>query len=110
MTTRTKYDFERLDKYCKENGVILLDDYSNEKITRDIFVKGKCVYENCVNEFEKKIRELINTGGYCKNCIKIMANERRKQFCLEKYGCEIASQSKIVQEKSKKNMFRKIRS
>ena len=82
MTIRTKYDFELLTKYCNENGVILMEEYSNEKINRDINVKGKCVYENCENEFDKIFRELLNTGGYCKTCIKIMANERRKQFCL----------------------------
>ena len=96
---RTKYDFELLNKYCNENGVILMDDYTNEKINRDIIIKGSCVYEKCKNKFEKKFRELLNTGGYCKYCIKIMANERRKQFCLEKYGCENITKTDSYKEK-----------
>ena len=98
---RTKYDFELLNKYCNENGVILMDDYTNEKINRDIIIKGSCVYEKCKNKFEKKFRELLNTGGYCKYCIKIMANERRKQFCLEKYGFDNCNKNKTVREKIK---------
>jgi hypothetical protein len=86
MSKRAKYDFERLDKYCNENGVTLVEDYSNTYLDGKIKIKCKCVYENCNNEFEKKFRELVNTGGYCKSCIKNVANERRKQTCLEKYG------------------------
>jgi len=107
MTKRTKYDFEYLTKYCNENGVTLLEDYSNEKINRDIIVKGKCVYENCENEFDKIFRELLNTGGYCKACIKIMANERRKQFCLEKYGCENVNKVTLIREKQKNTILQK---
>jgi hypothetical protein len=36
-----------------------------------------------------------------------MANERRKQFCLEKYGCENASQNNLIKEKLKNTIFKK---
>jgi len=40
MSKRTKYDFERLDKYCKENNVVLLDDYSNSEMTKNSQIKS----------------------------------------------------------------------
>ena len=39
MTTRTKYDFERLDNYCKENGV--KSTWTAEKNKHNIFLKQK---------------------------------------------------------------------
>ena len=53
MTERKKYDFESLQNYCNENNVVLLEDYTYKYVTRNIIIKGKCVYENCNNEFEK---------------------------------------------------------
>jgi len=88
MTARTKYDFERLDKYCKENGVTLVEDYSNTKINRDNRIRGNCIYKNCDNEFEKSYRELINAGGYCTYCIQIIRNQKRRLYNLQNYGNE----------------------
>ena len=102
-----KINLKKLLCYCDEHNIELLEDYTNGYLVNKSFIKGKCVYENCENEFEKNFRELVNAGGYCKSCIKIIACERRKQFCLEKYGCENASQSKIVQEKAKKTCLEK---
>jgi hypothetical protein len=99
MTARTKYDFERLDKYCKENGVTLVEDYRNTYLDGKVKIKGKCVYENCENEFEKKFDNLVKTGSYCKICIKIMTNKRRKEFCLEKYGHDNITKTDGYKEK-----------
>jgi hypothetical protein len=55
MTKRLKYDFERLDKYCKENNVMLLEDYRNLNLTKSSIIKGNCVYSGCQQTFEKKI-------------------------------------------------------
>ena len=105
MTSRTKYDFERLDKYCKENGVTLVEDYSNDIITKNSFIKGKCVYANCENEFEKSFSELVKRGGYCKSCIKIIKSQRIKSTFLEKYGCENILQMDFIKEKTNPNKF-----
>ncbi len=88
MEKRKKYDFELLQKYCSENNVVLLEDYSCKYVTRDITIKGNCVYENCNNVFEKIFRELINAGGYCKLCIQIVRNNKRKLSNLLKYNNE----------------------
>jgi hypothetical protein len=77
-----------LDKYCKENNVSLLHDYSNVKIIRDIYIKGNCCYNNCNGSFEKKFRELLNAGRYCSVCIQIVRNNRRKHNNLNNHGIE----------------------
>jgi hypothetical protein len=96
MTKRQKYDFDRLDKYCKENNVTLLQDYLQQSLNRDSIIDGKCVYENCNNTFEKIFYELEKRGAYCKSCLTNIANEKRKITCLEKYGVENSSQSNEV--------------
>ena len=98
MSKRTRYDFERLDKYCKENNVILLEDYSSVKIHRDIYIKGNCCYNNCNFVFEKRYRELINAGGYCNICIQIVRNNKRKQQNLNNYGLEEPAKIYTIQK------------
>ena len=88
MSKRQRYDFDRLEKYCKENSVKLLEDYSDIFLTKESLIKGNCSYENCENGFEKKFCELEKTGAYCKICIKKVANDRRRHTCLEKYGTD----------------------
>jgi hypothetical protein len=82
------YNLERLQSYCKENNVTLLEDYTDIFITKNSLINGFCIYENCENEFDKRFFELLKTGAYCKICIKKVANERRKKTCLEKYGTD----------------------
>ena len=105
MSKRLKYDFERLDKYCKENNVILLEDYSGCNLKKDKCIKGNCIYENCKNIFEKKFENLTKTGAYCKNCIKLMLVKRAKITFLEKYGSENILQLDFVKEKTNPNKF-----
>ena len=59
MSKRIKYNFELLDKYCKENNVTLLEDYSDYLLKRGTCIKGNCIYENCKNIFEKKYSTII---------------------------------------------------
>jgi hypothetical protein len=105
MPKQMKYDFERLDKYCKENNVILLEDYSGCNLKKDVCIKGNCIYENCKNIFEKKFENLTKTGAYCKNCIKLMSVKRSKTTFLEKYGSENILQLDFVKEKTNPNKF-----
>jgi hypothetical protein len=107
MTERRKYDFERLDNYCKENNVILLEDYSECQLTREVYIKTKCCYENCSNVVNKKFRELEKTGSYCLNCIKIKRIERREKYCIEKYGVKNSTQTLEVREKMKNTCLQK---
>ena len=106
MCERKRYDFERLQNYCSENNVVLLEDYTNDFITKKFSIKGKCVYENCNNEFEKRFENLIKAGGYCKNCIKIVTKERVKETLLDRYGGE-NNTNKLELDKLKKDKIHK---
>jgi hypothetical protein len=75
------YNNDTLDKYCNDNNIILLDNYSQIKVNRDHYIKGKCIKENCNNEFHKTFRQLINVGGYCHECSVENGKQKYKQKC-----------------------------
>ena len=70
MTKGQKYDFERLDKYCKENNVELLEDYSDVKLNSVSIIKGECSNKDCCLFYEKSFKTFLFSGGYCFNCSK----------------------------------------
>jgi hypothetical protein len=105
MAKKQKYDFDRLDKYCKENNVTLLEDYSNIFTTKNSCIKGNCIFENCKNPFEKTFCNLEKTGAYCKVCIKIVLTIRMKETFLKKYGSENILHLDFVKNKKKLNNF-----
>ena len=97
-----KYNFDLLTKYCNENHITLLKDYSDEKITRKTIIKGKCLTELCLNTFEKNFRQLIDvSNAYCKKCTKNNTNKKKKINSIEKYGTEYPIQSEEVKKKIK---------
>jgi hypothetical protein len=99
MTERKKYDFERLQNYCSENNITLLEDYTNIPLKGNVIIKGKCVYENCNNNFEKKFNYLINSNSFCIECTNNIKIKKSKKTNLEKYGCEHSSQNLCVKNK-----------
>lgn len=98
MNKRRDYDLERLENYCKENNVTLLEDYCDVKINRDSYIKGNCCYNNCNSLFEKRFRELLNAGGYCSVCIQIVRNNKRKQNNFNKLGTEEPTKLYTIQK------------
>ena len=101
MTQRVNYNLELLTKYCNDNNITLLKDYSGKKITRETRIDGKCLTQNCENNFNKTFRHLDKLNGYCKFCIYRKVKEKRKSYYLEKYGVEHNSQSQEFKEKFK---------
>jgi hypothetical protein len=95
---KIRYDINLLRKFCVENNVELLKDYSKEKINRDKRIEGKCI--NCVNTFEKVFRQLYISNGYCNVCTKELMKEKFKKTCLETLGFEHPSQSNDIKEKN----------
>ena len=82
----SKYSFEILDKYCKENNITLLEDYSKCNVTNQTYIKSNCL--NCVNIVHKKCMPFLKTGSYCRKCV---LNEKKKTINSEyktKYGYE----------------------
>jgi hypothetical protein len=102
MKQRIKYDIQRLQNYCSEHNLTLLDDYKDIFLTKNTPIKGKCIYKNCNNSFEKLFINLIGSGGYCKLCIQNVAKERSKATLFEKYGGE-NNPNKLELEKIKKD-------
>jgi hypothetical protein len=59
-----KYDYNTLVDFCKENNIILSDDYSNAKsINSFAVIEGKCINNNC--DFNFKGVNLSCQSGRC---------------------------------------------
>ncbi len=78
MTERKKYDLELLELHCRENNVVLLQDYGGQKITRNSVISFRCL--NCESPTEKGFRYIIENGGWlCKVCTKLNRKEKVKK-------------------------------
>jgi hypothetical protein len=100
MDEKLRYDFNFLQKYCKNNKIELLHDYIDIKINRDIQIEGNCITENCETTFSKNFRNLILYGGICKKCMKYITNDKRKQTNIDNFGCENPQQNENIKNKS----------
>jgi hypothetical protein len=107
MKKHKKLNFERLQKYCSDNNVTLLEDYSNVPLKGTVIIKGKCVSEKCNNIFEKKFNYLIKSNSFCIDCANNIKNEKSKKTNLEKYGCEHPSQNEDIKNKMIENSLKK---
>ena len=107
MSINKKFNFERLQKYCSENSIVLLEDYSNMPLKGSVIIKGNCVSENCNNNFEKKFDYLIKSNSFCIDCVNNIKNEKSKKTNLEKYGCEHSSQNEDIKNKMIENSLKK---
>ena len=105
MVIRQRFNFEKLNKYCEENCITLLEDYSSSKLTQHFIIKGKCVYNSCEDIFEKKFVNLIGSGAYCKKCIQIVSVERMQTTFLNNYGVKNILQLDFVKDKTNPNKF-----
>ena len=66
-----RHDLSFLIKYVNENGITLLQDYTNSKITVKSNIECKCNSKNCSEIFSKPFSQIILYGAYCKKCINI---------------------------------------
>ena len=99
MTDRRKYDFDRLDKYCKENNVILLEDYSNIKLNQKSRIIGNCLSINCVNYFNKSFENFYKRSGYCDLCTKNIKVNKQKETFLKNYGVDNPNKLEEIRDK-----------
>ena len=96
--TRTKFNQELLDRIC-ERDECSVDKTNIEKYNRDIIIEFIC---KCGDVCGKTFRWMYEQGGgFCKECTIKNTNEKKKQNCKKKYGCEHPSQSAEVKEKKK---------
>ena len=103
-----KYTFELLQKFCSENNIELLQDYSNTKLVREVKLETRCLTENCPNISHKNvIRLMYKSGSYCDACAHNRGKEKQKKTCLEKYGTEFPLQADSVKKKSRDTCLEK---
>ena len=108
MAQRVNYNLELLTKFCNENYITLLKDYLGEVVNRETRINGKCLTQDCENNFDKTFRQLINfSNGYCKECTIGNRKDKSKATCFEKYGVEHPFQSQEVKDKSKATCLEK---
>jgi len=107
MKERVKYDFARLDQYCKDNNVVLLEDYSGCDLNSIKIIKSKCLNESCHNICEKLFKSFIISGSYCNSCSKKNKMDKIKNFNILNYGYDFPFSSNIILNKSKETCIKK---
>jgi len=100
------YNCEELSKYCEERKIILFEKY-DKKATSKTIIKGKCLTEDCENNFEKLYSVLLTAGGYCRNCALNNGKNKRKETCKDRYGVEFAVQTNEFKDKRKETCLEK---
>ena len=94
------YNNETLNKYCLTNDIQLVDDYTNIKMNREVYIKGICktITENCETIFNKNFRQLVKTGPYCLNCAIENGKQKYKLQCKYnlKYLTTFCNQNNIT--------------
>ena len=90
-----------LENYCKENGVELLEDYTEKNLVGTDSILAKCIYGDCIEPVSKTFRQLVSTGCYCLTCKHIIRKEKSKETCMEKYGTTTVFASPVVKDKIK---------
>ncbi len=105
------YNNDLLDELKKELNfnVIEIENKENEigksgpkprGLNRDSKIKGKCINENCDEDFFKTFRDLYEKKSpYCKKCTYKIANKKREETCEDLYGKKYVSQVDYVKQK-----------
>jgi hypothetical protein len=102
-----KYDNTLLQTFCKEHNIVLIKDYTNEKINGKTKIEGKCITENCINNFCKNFSELLK-NFICNKCKTNLRIKKMKQTNLKKYGVECSLYNKEVKAKVKQTNIKKL--
>jgi hypothetical protein len=71
-----KYNNQSLLDYCSDNNIKLLSEIKDKFINRETYIEGKCITNNCYNNFYKNFRQLVKTGAYCELCIKEISSNK----------------------------------
>ena len=100
-----KYNLQYLSTFCNQNNIILIDEYSSKTINRDTIINGKCISQECENNFNKSFRELIKLNGYCANCSKNIGKLKIIETNLQKYGVDNPMKTNECKEKIKQTMI-----
>lgn len=93
-----RYNLEYLNKIISEYNANLLDrsTFINYNFTYNSKINYKC---NCGEIALRTFKQIETLGAYCKKCIKINSEIKRKETLLQKYGKEHLQQIKKFKEK-----------
>ena len=73
-----KITLNKIQVYCEENNIELVNDYYNCYLNTKSYVRTKCNYDNCLSILEKSISQIMKTGSYCDVCKNIIKLEKSK--------------------------------
>ncbi len=95
---RVRYSKELLEEILEEAGAELVGEY--EKYNQRLHVTFRC----CCGKEDTKRFEMLHSNRlpYCKDCSKIIIEERKRKYFLEKFGVDNPSKSPEIQNKIKK--------
>jgi hypothetical protein len=96
-----------LNNYCSENNITLLNNYTTNTLNRNTIISGFCNKINCKNTFSKSFRNMLLYKACCKDCINETNIIKRKETCINRYGCENPQQNKSIKEKTKQTCLNK---
>lgn len=100
---KTPWNVDLLKTIIKRDGCIInLSEYP--KINQRKTIKFTC---KCNTEHEKTFILLNKIGAFCKECTKIISQNKMKQTNLIKWGTENVLQNKEIQQKKKQTNLSK---
>ena len=106
--SQLKYSYESLQQFCLQNSIELCKGYSDQSVNRNTRIEGKCVTSDCDGIFCKSFREILeNRTYYCRPCLNKVADVKRKQTCVNKYGVNTVMHIKETKEKIKETSLQK---
>jgi len=99
-----KYNYTVLKTFCNNNNIELIENYEDININRDTIIKGKCMTDNCTNEFSRIFRQLIKINGYCFECCKEIGRQKIINTNFIKYGFKCCMQNENIKLKQKQTI------
>jgi hypothetical protein len=101
---KLKYNYDFLIKYCNDNNVKLLKDYSNEHVNINFKICAECSNKNCLNKFEKSVEVLLR-NTLCEKCTAKKRLETLEKNNMKKYGAKNVFETNEVKKKIKEKIL-----
>ena len=101
-----KYNLKYLNEVISNYKATLLNSrtFINFNFTYNTKINYKC---NCGADALRTFKQIEITGAYCKKCIKINAEKKRRETLLNKYGVEHLQQLDEFKERRNENNLKK---
>jgi hypothetical protein len=99
---KTRFNYERLQEFCKENNIEIVGDYSKINVTRDTIIIARCLTIGCDEIVEKSFRNLKRRGQllcFCKVCCE-WGNEKLNKFVIKKSIQLIGEHTNVTRDKT----------